>query len=55
MSKNIVNNEGNLNSQSPRAEEEDPQKLEADSMLLNTEKHTIWDLKKLGCDLHFTR
>jgi len=42
MSKNIVNNEGNIKSQSPQVEDEYPQKLEADSVLLNTEKQTTW-------------
>ena len=36
MAENTVNNEGNLNSQSSELEEEDLQKVEADSLPVNT-------------------
>ena len=38
MDENAVNNEENLNSQSSQLEEEDLQKLEADSVPVNTKK-----------------
>ena len=46
MAENAVNNEENLNSQSSQLEEEDLQKLEADSVPVNTKKQTSWGLKK---------
>ena len=61
MAENAVNNEENLNSQSSQLEEEDLQKLEADSVPVNTKKQTSWGLKKftqwleerkISCDLH---
>ena len=61
MAENIVNNEENLHSQSSQLEEEDLQKLEADSVPVNTKKQTSWGLKKftqwleklkISCDLH---
>ena len=61
MAENTVNNEENLHSQSSQLEEEDLQKLEADSVPVNTKKQTFWGLKKftqwleklkISCDLH---
>ena len=61
MAENTVNDEENLNSQSSQLEEEDLQKLEADSVPVNTKKQTSWGLKKftqwlekrkISCDLH---
>ena len=61
MAENAVNNEENLNSQSSQLGEEDLQKLEADSVPVNTKKQTSWGLKKftqwlekrkISCDLH---
>ena len=46
MAENTVNNEENLNSRSSPLEEEDLQKLEADSVPVNTKKKTSWGLKK---------
>ena len=61
MAENTVNNKENLNSQSSQLEEEDLQKLEADSVPVNTKKQTSCSLKKfthwldkrkISCDLH---
>ena len=61
MAENAVNNQENLNSQSSQLEEEDRQKLEADSVPVNTIKQIFWGLKKftqwlekrkISCDLH---
>ena len=61
MAENTVDNEGNLHSQSSQLKEKDLQKLEADSVPVNTKKQTSWDLKKftqwleklkISCDLH---
>ena len=46
MAENTVTNNENLNSQSSQLEEEDLQKLEADSVPVNTKKQTSWGLKK---------
>jgi len=61
MAENTVNDEENLNSQSSQVEEEDLQKLEADSVPVNTKKQTSRGLKKftqwlekrkISCDLY---
>ena len=46
MAKNTVNNKENLNSQFSQLEEEDLQKLEADSVPLNTKIQTSWRREK---------
>jgi len=46
MAENTVNNEENLNSQFSQLEEEDLQKLEADSVSLNTKIQTSWRREK---------
>ena len=47
MAENAVNNEENLNSQSSQLEEEDLQKLEADSVLVNTKNQTSWGFEEV--------
>jgi len=46
MAKNTLNNKENLNSQFYQLEEEDLQKLEADSVPLNTKIQTSWRREK---------
>ena len=49
MAENTVNNEGNLNSQSSELEEEDLQKVEADSLPVNTKTPRVvapWPVAK---------
>ena len=49
MAENTVNNEENLNSQSSQLEEEDQQKLEAESVPVNTKKMRVvapWPVAK---------
>ena len=46
MAENTVNNEENLNSQFSQLEEEDLQKLKADSVSLNTKTQTSWRREK---------
>ena len=61
MAENEVNDEENQNSQSSQLEEEDLQKLEVDSVPVNTKKQTSWGLnkftqwlekRKISCDRH---
>ena len=53
MAENTVNNEENLDSQSSQLEEEDQQKLEAESVLVNTKK-TACSSSMAGGEVHVT-